>query len=85
MTLVSKSHQTRRALYRLLLPWEMNVTTKPLGFDGFMHWNEGRGSEPCRRLSFLLLFDTQGRPQGWLCLLVIVWAVVAAMALGAAA
>jgi hypothetical protein len=44
--------------------------------------NQGRNSEECRRLTFLVLFTPNGRPGCWLMLVALSWALVAGVALG---
>ena len=44
--------------------------------------NQGRNSEECRRLTFLVLFAPNGRPGCWLVLVALSWALVAGVALG---
>jgi hypothetical protein len=45
--------------------------------------NEGRSSESCRRLTYLVLFTADGRPGLWLLLLAVCWATVTGVALAA--
>jgi hypothetical protein len=49
--------------------------------EALAHCDEGRGCEPSRRLTFLVLFTRGGRPGGWLFLVVGLWGLVAATTL----
>lgn len=48
----------------------------------FAGCREGRTSEPSRQVTYLVLFSSNGRPGAWLMLIAILWAIVAAVALG---
>jgi len=60
------------------------VTDSQIALDSIAQWDEGRSSERCRRATFLMLFNPQGRPQGLLWLLAGLCALVIALALGQA-
>ena len=50
--------------------------------EALAHCDEGRGCEPSRRLTFLVLCTHDGRPGTWLFLVAGLWALVAATTLG---
>jgi hypothetical protein len=51
-------------------------------FEWFEH-REGRASDRCRRLTFSLLFEENGRPGYWLLAVALLGAIVTGVALGA--
>ena len=80
---MTKQKSASRALYSShILP--MGNTGDAVNFEqSSIDWsNEGRYSERCRRLSFLMLFTPEGRPRYWLILFGIVCSAVIAAGLG---